>query len=105
MMRLFPVELLWSSWLEMPSAPEVTVGRIQPAPHSCWNSAEFAEILLRALGSGMFDCQYHPSPTQETSGCLLPSEIGSRKALVLGNYPVLLIWIKVEDQSPVCHPG
>lgn len=35
MMKLFPVELLWSSCLEMPSDPEVTVGRIQPAPHSC----------------------------------------------------------------------
>lgn len=36
MKKLFPVELLWSSCLEMPSDLQVTVGSTQPAPHSCW---------------------------------------------------------------------
>lgn len=75
-----------------------------PACSSPLLAAQFAEILIRSLGSGIFASQYHPSSTQETSECLSPSRKGSRKALVLGNYPVLLVLMKAQWRTEPCVP-
>lgn len=68
MKKLFPVELLWSSCQEMPSDPEVTVGRIQAAPHS------WLQSLLRSCSEPL------------GLGCLLLSTTHHQPRRLLGAF-------------------